>query len=205
MRRFRSSRRACSWLATTSSVIVGKEGLSMVLWGRWLAASLLSRPSAGTCGGRGALSVAVAARCQELVFEFRNFFEFRFFFPTSCQEVFQHEIQQAAAGCRVSAGLLALWSSKKEMVPLLVPNEVCSCIHLKCLRILYWVLGVSHDILDGKRHVFLFPPRILHGFVHPGKILRHLRWMQEQTSYIMTCEITAVFLFLRTVLLSVAI
>ena len=51
--------------------------------------------------------------------------------------------------------------------------EVCSCIHLKCLRILYWVLGVSHDILDGKRHVFLFPPRILHGFVHPGKILRH--------------------------------
>jgi hypothetical protein len=60
--------------------------------------------------------------------------------------------------------------------------EVCSCIHLKCLRILYWVLGVSHDILDGKRHVFLFPPRILHGFVHPGKILRHLRWMQEQTS-----------------------
>ena len=94
----------------------------MVLWGRWLAASLLSRPSAGTCGGRGVLSVAVAARCQELVFEFRNFFEFRFFFPTSCQEVFQHEIQQAAAGCRVSAGLLALWSSKKEMVPLLVPN-----------------------------------------------------------------------------------
>ena len=41
-------------------------------------------------------------------------------------------------------------------------------------------------ILDGKRHVFLFPPCVLHGFVHPGEILRHLRWMQEQTSGLTT-------------------
>ena len=33
----------------------------------------------------------------------------------------------------------------------------------------------------GKGTFFLFPPCVLHGFVHPGKILRHLRWMQEQT------------------------
>ena len=38
-------------------------------------------------------------------------------------------------------------------------------------------------ILGGKRHAFLFPPCVLHGSVHPGKILRHLRWMQEQTSH----------------------
>ena len=37
-------------------------------------------------------------------------------------------------------------------------------------------------ILGGKRHIFLFFPCVLHGFAHPGKILRHLRWMQEQTS-----------------------
>ena len=35
-------------------------------------------------------------------------------------------------------------------------------------------------ILGGKGHVFLFPPRVLHGFVHPGKSLRHLRWMQNR-------------------------
>ena len=32
-------------------------------------------------------------------------------------------------------------------------------------------------MLGGKRHVFLFPPCVLHGFVHPGKNLRRLRWI----------------------------
>ena len=59
--------------------------------------------------------------------------------------------------------------------------EVCSCLHLKCLSILYWVLGL-HMIIFG---VSLFPPRVLHGFVHPGKKSAHLGWMQEQTSFIL--------------------
>ena len=42
--------------------------------------------------------------------------------------------------------------------------------------------GLPMIILRGKRHVFLFPPCVVHGFVHPGKICRHLRWMQAQTS-----------------------
>ena len=37
---------------------------------------------------------------------------------------------------------------------------------------LYWVGG-------GKGHVSWIPPRVLHGFVHPGNILRHFDWMHE--------------------------
>ena len=44
--------------------------------------------------------------------------------------------------------------------------------------------GVTHDYFGWKKARFLIStrPRILHAFVHPGKILKHLRWMQEQTS-----------------------
>ena len=42
--------------------------------------------------------------------------------------------------------------------------------------------GVHTIILGGKRHVFLFPPRVRHGFVHAVKIPVHLGWMQEQAS-----------------------
>ena len=34
-----------------------------------------------------------------------------------------------------------------------------------------------------KGHVSVFPPRVLRGFVHPGKIPAHLRWMQEHDFY----------------------
>ena len=39
----------------------------------------------------------------------------------------------------------------------------------------------THDYFGWKKTRFL-KPCVLHGFVHLGKILRHLRWMQEQTS-----------------------
>ena len=83
-----------------------------------------------------------------------------------------------------SSGLSSRWLHRPAPGRPRTIHEVCFCIHLKCLRILYWVLGFHMIILGGKRHVFLFPPRALHGFVHPGKILRHLRWMQEQTSVV---------------------
>ena len=35
-------------------------------------------------------------------------------------------------------------------------------------------------VLGGKGHVLLFPPCVLHGFVHPGESLRQLRRTQEQ-------------------------
>ena len=38
--------------------------------------------------------------------------------------------------------------------------------------ILYWVLGSCMILLGGKRHVSLFPLRVLHGFVRPGKTLK---------------------------------
>ena len=42
--------------------------------------------------------------------------------------------------------------------------------------------GVARDYFGWKKAVSLFPPRVLHGFVHAGKIPAHLSWMQEQTS-----------------------
>ena len=35
-------------------------------------------------------------------------------------------------------------------------KEVCSCIHLKCLRIMNWVLGLYMIILGGKGHVLFY-------------------------------------------------
>ena len=58
-------------------------------------------------------------------------------------------------------------------------TEVHSCIQSKLSMDFFWVLGLH----GGKRHVSLFPLRVLHGFVHPGKI-RHFDWMQECTSHV---------------------
>ena len=64
-----------------------------------------------------------------------------------------------------SSGGTSVWNL---MVRSHLPIEVCSCIHLSCLRILYWVLELHMIILGGKRHVFLFPPCVLHGFCASG-------------------------------------
>ena len=37
------------------------------------------------------------------------------------------------------------------------------------MHVYYWVLVLHMIILGGEGHVSLFPPRVLHGFVHPGK------------------------------------
>ena len=50
-----------------------------------------------------------------------------------------------------------------------------------CLIILYWVLGFT-SLSKVEKVIFFLPPCVLHGFVHPGTILRPLRWMQDQTS-----------------------
>ena len=42
--------------------------------------------------------------------------------------------------------------------------------------------GGTHDYFRWEKARFLFPPRVLRGFVHAGKIPVHLGWMQEQTS-----------------------
>ena len=61
--------------------------------------------------------------------------------------------------------------------------EVCSCIHLKCLRILPGRTKPCR-MRGGNKKTCLFPSRI--SCETPKTqygILRHLRWMQEQTSY----------------------
>ena len=67
-------------------------------------------------------------------------------------------------------------------VPVLLEraSEVHSCIQSKRPRMLVCgVLGIHMMILGGRRHVSLFPPLVLHGFVHPRKTLRHFDRMQE--------------------------
>ena len=84
-----------------------------------------------------------------------------------CIELHEAELFGAAAvPAKLRGASDGLWS-----VPTSSSVVVCrcSCIHLKCAGSLYWVLGLHVIILGGKRHVSLFPPRVLHTFVHAGK------------------------------------
>ena len=47
---------------------------------------------------------------------------------------------------------------------------------------MYRHFGVTQDYFRWEKARFLFPLRVLRGFVHAGKIPVHLGWMQEQTS-----------------------
>ena len=60
--------------------------------------------------------------------------------------------------------------------------EVCSCIHLKCLGILPGCTKPCRTHGGNNKKTCLFAPKII--MCNPKtqyKILRHLRWMQEQT------------------------
>ena len=61
--------------------------------------------------------------------------------------------------------------------------EVCSCVHLKCLRISPGCTK-PYGTRGGVKETCLFPPKII--MYNPKtqfNILRHLSWMQEQTSW----------------------
>ena len=63
-------------------------------------------------------------------------------------------------------------------------TEVCSCIHLKCLRVLPGCTKPCRTH-GGYKKTCLFPPKIIMCYLKTQyKILRHLRWihLQEQTS-----------------------
>ena len=57
------------------------------------------------------------------------------------------------------------------------PRRLCMGLEVRSLFLHTSIgfLGLHMIILGGKGHVSIFPPRVLHGFVHPGKTSQTFR------------------------------